>query len=53
MFAHCPIIDKECPFATDCGNHKHCGIKTGHYEETMIHGLTSCPKPKKKKRGRR
>jgi len=52
MFAHCPIIDKECPFATDCGNHKHCGIKTGHYEETMIHGLTSCPKPKKK-RGRR
>jgi len=53
MFSFCPIIDRTCAFATDCNNHKHCGIKTGSYEETKIHNITKCPKPKKKKRGRK
>ncbi len=52
MFAYCPLIEQKCAFATDCKDHKHCGLKTGDYELTKIHNLSSCPKPKKK-RGRR
>ncbi len=52
MFGYCPLIERTCAYATDCMDHKHCGLKTGNYELTKIQNITTCPKPKKK-RGRR
>ena len=50
---YCRIKGKPCRFVSLYAKDKHCGIQTGHFNETLIDNMTACPFDGKVRRGQK